>query len=339
MLKDEVHLQNENEIEIIKLNSFQPRFKWSKCDISDIGQFELFDNRKSRIYKIDPSQGMMLKEFLSGKVCFQGINNHFKIAKIISNGNFGSIVRMRNLQNEELVTCKIFKQGRPELEQEFTNEVLALQFLKHKNLPKIREYYIEANHNYIIYDLFEGHPLDICIKNNVLDNQQMYNIMKELLRVVKFIKMEGYSHQNIKLENIYYYSLMNQITLVDFGKSQLKNQSVIAGDSYFSKTTKDYSELNTQTYRNANQDKDYFDCGLVFLQLITQKVLSHKDIHYSDNNHILMSLITEIHNQKISTFLMKLLSQNKVQDKSSFSENLLTEIDDLNFELSNYKNY
>ncbi|CAD8084596.1 unnamed protein product [Paramecium primaurelia] len=267
MLKDEIHLQHENEIEIIKLNSFQPRFKWSKCDISDIGQFELFDNQKSRIYKIDPSMGLLLKEFLNGKVCFQGINNHFKIAKIISNGNSSSIVRMRHLQNEELVTCKIYKQGRSELEQEFRNEVLALQLLKHKNLPKIREYYIEANHNYIIYDLFEGHPLDICIKNNILDDQQMIHIMKELLKVVQFMKMEGYSHQNIKLENIYYYSLMSQITLIDFGKSLFKNQSVTAGDSYFSKTTKDNSELNTQTCRNTYPDKDYFDCGLIFIQM------------------------------------------------------------------------
>lgn len=38
---------------------------------------------------------------------------------------------------------------------------------------------------------------------------------------------------------------MSQITLIDFGKSLFKNQSVTAGDSYFSKTTKDNSELNT----------------------------------------------------------------------------------------------
>lgn len=38
---------------------------------------------------------------------------------------------------------------------------------------------------------------------------------------------------------------MNRITLIDFGKSLSRNQLVTAGDSYFSKTTKDHSELNT----------------------------------------------------------------------------------------------
>ncbi|CAD8098431.1 unnamed protein product [Paramecium sonneborni] len=114
MLKDEIQLQHENKIEIIKLNSFEPRFKWAKCDTSEIGQFELLNNQQSRIYKIEPSMGMLLKEFLNGKVCFQGIDNQYRIAKIISKGNSGSIVNMRNLYNGELVTCKIYKQGNSE---------------------------------------------------------------------------------------------------------------------------------------------------------------------------------------------------------------------------------
>lgn len=46
---------------------------------------------------------------------------------------------------------------------------MALQFLKHKNIPKLREYYIETHHNYIIYEFIEGASLDNYIKKNILN--------------------------------------------------------------------------------------------------------------------------------------------------------------------------
>ncbi|CAD8098433.1 unnamed protein product [Paramecium sonneborni] len=164
------------------------------------------------------------------------------------------------------------------------------------------------------------------------------DIKQELIRLIQYMQFEGFSHQNIKLENIYYYSLMNQITVVNFGKSVFRNQPITPSDSYFSKTTKDYSDLYTNSCRNTYPDKDIFDCGLVFFQLVTQKIQDCKQIHYQNDYKTIMSLITEIHNQKISAFLIKLLLQNKALDKPNFSENLLQEIDLLNLELHNYRN-
>lgn len=44
----------------------------------------------------------------------------------------------------------------------------------------------------------------------------------------------------------------------------LRNQIITPNDSYFSKTTKDETDLNTFTCRNSCPYKDNFDCGLVF---------------------------------------------------------------------------
>ncbi|CAK76872.1 unnamed protein product (macronuclear) [Paramecium tetraurelia] len=253
---------------VIQLYSFEPKINWIKNDNSDLISFELCQNKNKQNFKFAPHIGKLLKEFMNGKVCFQGINNHYKIAQYIQKRNYGSIVRMRNIFNEELVTCKILKQGTAEQELVFRNEVIALQFLNHKNIPKLKEYYIESHHNYIIYEFIEGASLDNFIKKNILNKDQIYKIMKDLLAIVKYLHKEGFSHQNIKLENVFYCSIQDHITLIDFGQSKIKNIIHLKHvSSIYTEITQDQTNANTDSNRESSMEQDYKDCGIVFLQL------------------------------------------------------------------------
>ncbi|CAD8092073.1 unnamed protein product [Paramecium sonneborni] len=328
MLKDEIQFSNDQHSLVIQLNSFEPKIMWIKNDNSDIISFELSMNKKKSIYKFVPHIGKLLKEFMNGKVCFKGINNHYKIAQFIQKRNYGSIVRMRNIYNEELVTCKIIKQGRAEIEQVFRNEVMALQFLKHKNIPKLREYYIETHHNYIIYEFIEGASLDNYIKKNILNKAQIFKIMKDLLSVVEYLHKEEFSHQNIKLENIYYCSMLDQITLIDFGQQKTNSiNSLRQIQSMNSLSTKDYIDLNSFTSREFSMEKDYVDCGIIFYELITRKIVANQDLVNLDENRQFHQLLNEIHNQNVSKFIMKLLNFSNIQCQGK--QNLVQDLDEL----------
>ncbi|CAK81544.1 unnamed protein product (macronuclear) [Paramecium tetraurelia] len=318
MLKDELQLSNDQHTLVIQLNSFDPKITWITNDNSEIISFELFLNKKKSIYKFAPNIGILLKEFLNGKVCFEGINNHYKIAQYIQKRNFGSIVRMRSIHNEELVTCKIFKQGRAEFEQEFRNEVIALQFLKHKFIPKLKEYYIEQSHQYIIYEFVEGSSLDKYIKKHILSKNQILKIMKDLLQVVSYLHNEGFSHQNIKLENIFYCSMLDQITLIDFGQQKTYDITSLRHiKSIKTLSTQDYfTEMNLFTSNGFSLEKDILDCGLVFYQLqvfqfnqrITQQALNNQELNNFYESRRFHHLVDEINNYEISQFISKLFS-------------------------------
>ncbi|CAD8070737.1 unnamed protein product [Paramecium primaurelia] len=328
MLKDEIQLSNDQHSFVIQLNSFEPKIMWIQNDNSEIISFELFLNKKKSIYKFAPNIGNLLKEFLNGKVCFQGINNHYKIAQYIQKRNYGSLVRMRSIYNEELVTCKILKQGKVEFEKEFRNEVVALQFLKHKFIPKLKEYYIESNHNYIIYEFIEGASLDKYIKKNILNTDQILKIMKDLLQVVQYLHNEGFNHQNIKLENIFYCSMMDQITLIDFG--QQKSNDITSQRHIKSiKTlfTQDYTEMNLFTNGGFSFEKDFLDCGLVFYQLITQQILNNQEIINFYENKRFHHLVNEINNQKISKFISKLFNYSNLQNQNEI--HFIQDIDEI----------
>ncbi|CAD8131577.1 unnamed protein product [Paramecium pentaurelia] len=320
MLKEGIQFSNDQHSLIIQFYSFEPKIKWIKNNNSDIISFELLLDKNKSIYKFTPHIGKLLKEFMNGKVCFQGINNHYKIAQYVQKRNYGSIVRMRSIQNEELVTSKIIKQGKEEFEQAFRNEVIALQLLNHKNIPKLKEYYIESQHNYIIYELVEGASLDNYIKKNILNKDQIYKIMKELLSIVEYLHQEGLSHQNIKLENIFYCSMLEHITLIDYGQSKLTNiMNLKHSSSINTLINEDYIKMNTFTEREFLMEQDYKDCGIVFFQLITRKILNSQEQLKQNENRIIRQIIDEIHNQKASKFIMKLIKYNNLQTLENFN--------------------
>ncbi|CAD8174690.1 unnamed protein product [Paramecium octaurelia] len=316
-------------LQLIQLNSFDPKITWITNDNSEIVSFELFLNKKKSIYKFAPNIGILLKEFLNGKVCFEGINNHYKISQYIQKRNFGSIVRMRSIHNEELVTCKIFKQGRAEFEQEFRNEVIALQFLKHKFIPKLKEYYIESSHYYIIYEFIEGASLDKYIKKHVLSKNQILKIMKDLLQVVQYLHKEGFSHQNIKLENIFYCSMLDQITLIDFGQQKTYDITSLRHiKSIKTLSTQDYfTEMNLFTSNGFSLEKDFLDCGLVFYQLITQQALNNQELNNFYESRRFHHLVDEINNYEISQFVSKLFNWCNLENYGE--ENFAHDIDQL----------
>ncbi|CAD8167060.1 unnamed protein product [Paramecium octaurelia] len=323
MLKEGIQISNDQHSLVVQLYSFEPKIIWIKNDNSDLISFELCQNKNKQIFKFAPHIGKLLKEFMNGKVCFQGINNHYKIAQYIQKRNYGSIVRMRNNYNEELVTCKILKQGTVEQEQVFRNEVIALQFLNHKNIPKLKEYYIELHHNYILYEFIEGASLDNYIKKNILNKDQIYKIMKDLLAIVQYLHQEGFSHQNIKLENIFYCSILDHITLIDFGQSKIKNIINLKHvTSMNTEITEDQTNINTDSNREFSMEQDYKDCGIVFLQLITRKILNSQELLKLNENGIIRQIVNEIHNQNVSKFIMKLINYSNLQtlDNLNFTQ-------------------
>lgn len=145
----------------------------------------------------------------------------FDLGERIGHGKFSDVHYAIEKSTLVKYAVKLIKRKKQDLiERELIyNEVCILSLLSHKGVAKFKNYFANSTHSFIVEEYLEGGDLQKNIY--VLTENQIKDIVKQLLEIIKYIHEIGIVHRDIKLENIILVKNHEKIMvkLVDFGLS------------------------------------------------------------------------------------------------------------------------
>ncbi|CAD8206763.1 unnamed protein product [Paramecium octaurelia] len=225
-LQDRIRLQNSKKMvqHTIKLVEDTPiEWKLSKCQQKLTG-FGILVNGSWEYFEMEKSHLELFKQFLDGKISYRNIHKIYQMISFCGRGTYGHVFKYQNRLTDEYVACKSLKMGSAYKYEDFMREVKALQTLKHPKIVKMKEYYVDSKHFYIVMEYLEGKSLKQLLRSRILVEQEIFIILKQILVCVNYIHKEGYVYRDIKQENVLFGESDNlqTVKLTDFGLAEKK---------------------------------------------------------------------------------------------------------------------
>ncbi|KAL4466513.1 hypothetical protein ABPG72_000720 [Tetrahymena utriculariae] len=184
----------------------------------------------------------------------------------IGQGSLGLVSRCRcvSTQKEYAVKTIGFKDGEHLLN--ISREFFLLQSLKHPNVVRTYDLFIENKKCYIILDYVVGFSLqDYLEKHQKMSEEYTKFVIIESLKAIQYLHQKGICHRDITSNNILIDEKKNSIKLIDFSNSK----------------TCDFRRMMTKTgtlrfmapeiFKDQEYDKqvDMWSLGIVMFQLLT----------------------------------------------------------------------
>ncbi|MGK7958807.1 MAG: ABC transporter substrate-binding protein [Crocosphaera sp.] len=158
------------------------------------------------------------------------LDNRYEIIELLGDGGFGEVHKAKDKDSERNNQTVVIKRLKIEdLAQEyikeakrlFRREAQTLGILKGCNemTPRLLEDVVESNHCYFVMEYIEGETLENqeFRTGNIVEESDVIQTLKELLKILQFIHEKGFVHRDIKPNNIMRRKSNNKLTLIDFG--------------------------------------------------------------------------------------------------------------------------
>lgn len=142
------------------------------------------------------------------------------IIKEIGRGGFGKVNKVRSKYTgifraaKKIKKCTLAKQDHEKL----FAEMAIMQSLDHSNITKLFEVYDYKSHYVLILELCEGGELfkKILVNDN-LSETYIASIIKQILKVLLYLKHKGIVHRDLKPENMLFERDSHVLKIIDFG--------------------------------------------------------------------------------------------------------------------------
>jgi len=162
------------------------------------------------------------------------LRNRYEILELVGQGGMGAVYKAsdRRLEGRICAVKEILPHlsenttSETELEQiteQFRTEASILARLDHPHLPKVSDYFANANREYLVMDFVEGRDLQEIVqdakrRNEFLVETQVLTWIAQLLDALEYLHNQDPAvlHRDIKPSNIKV-TLRGDIKLVDFG--------------------------------------------------------------------------------------------------------------------------
>lgn len=156
-----------------------------------------------------------------------------RIIKILGEGKFGTCYLATD--EKKLFTLKLLKKKKYQKNpHKAKNEEDILKTLSHEAIPKfIRKIDDESLIGFVL-EYKQGITLETMIfsQGHVFTRNEIYNIGKQLIDILKYLHGEGVVHRDIRLPNILFND--NRIYLLDFGLARWMDNKNFKSDRDFS---------------------------------------------------------------------------------------------------------
>ena len=266
----------------------------------------------------------------------------YEIKKELGKGGFGRVIQVLNKSDNkyyEIKEIEIIEDMKDKIKY-FEAEADFLSKFDCKNIVKYYDSYKDNNKFYIVMEYCEGQTLRALIdknkkKNELIEEDILYNIIKQICLGIKEIHDKNIIHRDIKPENIF----MNDnkdIKIGDFGISKYfgPNKDYLvtlkkAGSVF-------YTAPEIITNGIYNEKADMFSLGCVIYELF------HLSVYYNDKLYKTIKKIDkEIYNYKWQEIINSLL-QPKYNQRMSIDKvyNIILNeigINDLENKINNMK--
>jgi formylglycine-generating enzyme required for sulfatase activity len=150
----------------------------------------------------------------------------------------------------------------------FAQEAVRLDELgKHPQIPELLAYFTQDERQYLVQEFINGYNLaQELAKQGVFKEQQIRELLKDILFVLKFVHQNNVIHRDIKPANIIRRKTDNKLVLVDFGAAKLTNQpdlplTVMGSHGYIAPE---------QAIGKPNFTSDLYSLGVTCIRLLTQ---------------------------------------------------------------------
>ncbi len=188
------------------------------------------------------------------------LNNRYRIVKLLAQGGFGTLYRAWDTTLGRPCAIKENQDAAPEIQRQFLREAKILANLNHPNLPRVTDYFIQNQDQYLVMDYVEGQDLQEMLdqRGSPLSEDQVLPWIKQVCDALSYLHSQKppIIHRDIKPANIKI-TPAGQAMLVDFGiaktytphtKTTVGAQAVTAGYSPYEQYGKGTTDARSDIY-------------------------------------------------------------------------------------------
>ncbi|XP_059277811.1 G-type lectin S-receptor-like serine/threonine-protein kinase At4g27290 [Lycium ferocissimum] len=200
--------------------------------------------------------------------------NQFSEANMLGRGGFGPVYKGKFPGGREIAVKRLSTQSRQGIE-EFTNEVLLIARVQHRNLVKLLGYCVKGDEKILLYEYMLNKSLDTFIFDQqnctLLDWKKRFDIILGIARGMSYLHHDSrltIIHRDLKTSNILLDEGMNP-KISDFGLAR-----IVQGDYTRANTTKiagtcGYMSPEYALNGSFSTKSDVFSFGVILLEIVS----------------------------------------------------------------------
>lgn len=259
------------------------------------------------------------------------LQQRYRVIKLLGQGGFSKTFLAVDESQYPLCSC-VIKQFWPQNQAPealakakalFKQEALWLEKLgKHPQIPALLAHFEQDQCLYLVQELIDGTNLATMVEHSALSEAQIWQLLNDLLPVLKFIHDCKVIHRDIKPENIILRTSDAQFVLVDFGSAKLVTEI----DQYTTGTSIGSPEYVApeQARGKAVFASDLYSLGVTCIYSLTQ--ISPFDLFDVTNDcWAWQQYLTKGVSDRLSQILDKLL-QNAVNQRFQSADEVMQAI-------------
>ncbi len=147
------------------------------------------------------------------------LRNRYRITRLLGQGGMGAVYLAYDLSLEHEVAVKINRSTSPEAASQFIAEARLLASLRHPSLPRVIDYFLESQSQFLVMDYISGEDLKSLVERmGPIPLEQVLQWADQLGSALNYLhrQVPPVYHRDVKPANLKL-SPENEVILVDFG--------------------------------------------------------------------------------------------------------------------------
>ncbi|XP_031281337.1 G-type lectin S-receptor-like serine/threonine-protein kinase At4g27290 [Pistacia vera] len=255
-------------------------------------------NRGSSHRQDDPKDDLELPLFELDTI--SNATENFSINNKLGEGGFGPVYKGTLVDGQEIAVKRLSKISGQGL-NEFTNEVILIAKLQHRNLVKLLGCCIEGDEKMLIYEFMPNNSLDSFIfdqtKSTVLDWSKRFQIICGIARGLLYLHQDSrlrIIHRDLKASNVLLDHEMNP-KISDFGLARTFGGDETEGNTKRVVGTYGYMAPEYATDGLFSVKSDVFSFGILMLEIVSGS--KNRGFYHPDDNHNLIGHAWKLWNE------------------------------------------